>query len=274
MTTQPEFLTFARDLAEKAESVIMPHFQEHAVSYKADGSEVTVADRNGEALMRKLIGERYPDHAILGEEYGDSGADGATYCWVLDPIDGTAWFTLGVPLFGTLVALLKDNEPLVGVIHLPGLGETVYAAKGSGCWFQRRGSEPVQVHVSASPTLDSAIASATGVHSSDIQCKSEEIPYRLTQLIHQVRKFRFCSDCNQHALVCRGKLHIAVDTQMNPWDIAALVPCVEEAGGTVTNLAGERENIVFGGSLLSSCGGPLHEAVLEVLQPSDQSQWL
>jgi len=274
MTTKSDFLTFARELAYSAERTIMPHFQEHAVSYKSDGSEVTIADREGEALMRKLVNERYPDHAILGEEYGESGPQGAKHCWVMDPIDGTAWFTLGIPLFGTLIALLEDNEPILGVIHLPGLGETVYATRGGGCWFQRRDSEPRRIHVSAPPALNHAVASATGVHSSDIQCQSGETPYRLTQLIHQVRKFRFCSDCNQHALVCRGKLHIAVDTLMNPWDIAALVPCIEEAGGTVTNLAGDRHNIVFGGSLLSSCGGPLHETVLQLLQPSDQSQWL
>ncbi|MEO0407385.1 MAG: inositol monophosphatase family protein [Cyanobacteria bacterium P01_A01_bin.135] len=273
-TTRTEFLAFARELAAQAEAAIMPHFQEHAVSYKADGSEVTIADREGEAVMRRLIGDRYPDHAILGEEHGQSGPEGARYCWVLDPIDGTAWFTLGVPLFGTLVALLEDGEPIVGVIHLPGLQETVYAAKGSGCWFVRRGSDPTQVHVSAVPRLPEAIASATGVHSSDIQCHGEELPYRLTQLIHRVRKFRFCSDCNQHALVSRGKLQVAVDTLMNPWDVAALVPCIEEAGGKVTNLAGQRKNIVFGGSLLSTCGEPLHQTVLDLLQPAAESQWI
>ena len=272
--TTTEFLTFARQLATQAQGAIMPHFQEHAVSYKADGSEVTVADREGEALMRRLIAEQYPDHAVLGEEHGQSGSDHAKYRWVLDPIDGTAWFTLGVPLFGTLVALLEDNEPIVGVIHFPGLEETVYAAKGEGCWFTRRGSAPAQVQVSPVPELQAAIASATGVHSSDIQCQDEELPYRLTQLIHRVRKFRFCSDCNQHALISRGKLQIAVDTLMNPWDIAALVPCIEEAGGKVTNLAGERENIVFGGSLLSTCGEPLHQKVLDLLQPATESQWL
>ncbi|MGF1513256.1 MAG: inositol monophosphatase family protein [Elainellaceae cyanobacterium] len=274
MDTQLEFLSFARELAVQAESVIMPHFQDHAVSYKSDGSEVTIADRQGEERMRQLIGDRYPDHSILGEEYGESGASEGKHRWLLDPIDGTAWFTLGLPLFGTLVSLLEDNEPILGVIHFPGLQETVYAAKGQGCWRQTKGEAPVRIRVSPPPALGEAVASATGVHSSDIQCRPEEIPYRLTQLIHQVRKFRFCSDCNQHALVSRGKLHVAVDTLMNPWDIAALVPCVEEAGGMVTNLAGDRQGIVFGGSLLSTCGEPLHQTVLEVLQPSVQSQWL
>lgn len=277
------FLRFARQLAQVAEAAIMPHFREHTVSFKSDGSEVTIADQQGEQAMRSLIQSTFPDHDILGEEFGghsaaepdrsqaaSSDAGGMVsprYQWILDPIDGTAWFTLGLPLFGTLVALLEEGEPIVGVIHFPGLRETVYAAKGHSCWYQVQDEAPVAVTVRSPVELKQAIASTTGVHSSDIQSKSGEIPYRLTALINSVQKFRFCSDCNQHALICRGKLHVAVDTLMNPWDVAALVPCVEEAGGKVTNLQGERANIVFGGSLLSSCGEPLHSEVLQLLQP-------
>lgn len=264
-----EFLDFAQHLAQAAEAAIMPHFRDHTVSFKSDGTEVTIADQQGEQVMRSLIQQRYPDHDILGEEFGASDAmqrQTARYCWVLDPIDGTAWFTLGVPMFGTLVALLEEGEPIVGVIHFPGLGETVYAARGHGCWYHVPNREPGAVRVREPVELGGAIASATSVHSSDIQAKPGEIPYKLTDVINGVQKFRFCSDCNQHALVCRGKLHIAIDTLMNPWDIAAIVPCVEEAGGKVTNLQGERENIVFGGSLLSTCGEPLHGEVLRVLQ--------
>ncbi|MGB3492102.1 MAG: inositol monophosphatase family protein [Elainellaceae cyanobacterium] len=272
VNVQLSYLDFARQLAQAAEAVIMPHFRSHTVSFKSDGSEVTVADKQGEQVMRSLIEQTYPDHDILGEEFGASAQErtsdaGHQYQWILDPIDGTAWFTLGVPLFGTLVALLEQGEPIVGVIHLPGLGETVYAAKGHGCWYQAQGEQPVRVTVRPPVDLTQAIASTTGVHSSDIQCKSGETPYALTQLINSVQKFRFCSDCNQHALVCRGKLHVAVDTLMNPWDVAALVPCIEEAGGKVTTLQGDRHNIVFGGSLLSTCGEPLHSEVLKLLQP-------
>lgn len=276
-----EFLTFARHLAKAAETAIMPHFRNHTVSFKSDGTEVTIADKQGEQVMRSLINERYPNHGILGEEFGESASDsephgangsatnanGSSYRWILDPIDGTAWFTLGVPMFGTLIALLEDGEPTVGVIHFPGLRETVYAAKGHGCWYQVPDRDPVAVTVATPVELTGAIASATAVHSSDIQSNPGEIPYKLTDLIHGVQKFRFCSDCQQHALVCRGKLHIAVDTLMNPWDVAALVPCIEEAGGKVTNLQGKRDNIVFGGSLLSTCGEPLHSEVLRLLQP-------
>lgn len=269
MTTIQQFLNFARKLASTAEAAIIPHFQSHTVSFKSDGTEVTIADKQGEAVMRDLIAQTFPDHDILGEEFGDSRGKESTsrYRWVLDPIDGTAWFTLGVPLFGTLVALLEENEPIVGVIHLPGLGETVFAAKGLGCWFQARHQSPVRVHVRSSVSVENAIASTTGLHCTDVTPNPNEPHYRMTQLMKQVQKFRFCSDCNQHALVARGKLHVAIDTAMNPWDVAALVPCIEEAGGMVTNLAGERDNIVFGGSLITSCGEPLHSDVINILKP-------
>ena len=274
MTTTQQFLNFARRLAATAEATILPHFQNHTVSFKSDGTEVTIADKEGEAVMRDLIAQTYPDHDILGEEFGETdgeshseSASSSRYRWVLDPIDGTAWFTLGVPLFGTLVALLDNNEPIVGVIHLPGLGETVYAAKGMGCWFQSRHQSPIKVEVRSPVTVENAIASTTGLHCTDVTQNPKETHYRMTDLMKQVQKFRFCSDCNQHALVARGKLHVAIDTAMNPWDVAALVPCVEEAGGIVTNLAGERDNIVFGGSLITSCGEPLHSEVIKILQP-------
>lgn len=270
MTTTQQFLNFARQLASTAEATILPHFQNHTVSFKSDGTEVTIADQQGESVMRDLITETFPNHDILGEEFGESSAvshSSSRYRWVLDPIDGTAWFTLGIPLFGTLVALLEDNEPIVGVIHLPGLGETVYAAKGMGCWFQSRHQSPLKVEVRSPVAVENAIASTTGLHCTDITQNPNEAHYRMTALIKQVQKFRFCSDCNQHALVARGKLHVAVDTAMNPWDVAALVPCVEEAGGMVTNLSGNRDNIVFGGSLITSCGEPLHSDVIQILQP-------
>ncbi|NET48189.1 MAG: inositol monophosphatase family protein [Merismopedia sp. SIO2A8] len=286
MSTPSQFLDFALHLAHRAEATILPYFNNHTVSFKSDGSEVTIADKEGERVMRELITQTFPNHSILGEEFGEqtatsthSAPGSSSYRWVLDPIDGTAWFTLGVPLFGTLVALLEDNEPIVGVIHLPGIGETVYAAKGMGCWFQSRRTvseevsapDPIRVKVRSPVTIEEAIASTTGLHSTEITHNPGEIPYRMPDLIRQVRKFRFCSDCNQHALVARGKLHVAVDTLMNPWDVAALVPCVEEAGGTVTNLAGERDNIVFGGSLITSCGDPLHSEVIQILTPDPAS---
>jgi histidinol-phosphatase len=261
-------LDFALALARTAEAEILPRFRNVAVTHKPDGTEVTEADREAERQMRAQITDRYPDHAILGEEFGTTGSADARYRWVLDPVDGTAGFTLGVPLFGTLIALLDDGEPVVGVIHFPALGETVYAARGQGCWFQADDADPTRVTVNPVSTIEAATISTTGPHSSDIMADDDHTPYRLSALIRQAGKFRFVTDCMQHALVARGRIHAAVDTLMAPWDIAALVPCVEEAGGIAVSLDGTRDDIVYGSSLISASSEALAQAVRRVLQPA------
>jgi len=260
------YLDFALQLAAIAEKEIMPRYRNVTVSLKSDGTEVTEADREAERAMRAVIEQRYPDHDILGEEHGAT-QKGSRYCWVLDPVDGTASFTLGMPLFGTLVALLEDDEPVVGVIHLPALAETTYAAMGLGCWFKVGGSEAIRTQVNPVTSLKDAVASSSGVQSSDVFRKDGETPYRLSKLIQGARKFRFCGDCTQYALLSRGKLNVALDTVMHPWDIAALVPCVEEAGGVATSITGQRERVVFSGSMLTTSSPELHEEVLGLLRP-------
>ena len=263
-----EFLNFALHLAEASAAQIMPYYLNCVVNVKPDGTEVTDADRRAEEIVREMITKQFPDDSILGEEFGATNGSKTQHCWVIDPLDGTAWFTLGVPIFGTLIALLEDDEPLIGVIHFPVTNETVYAGKGLGCWFKAGNASPVQIRVNSKVDLKEAVVSAAGVHSSNIHVNSDQVPYNLTRLIHQAKKFRFCGDCLQHALVCRGRIHVAVDTLMQPWDSAAIIPCIEEAGGTATTLSGQREGVVFGGSLLTSCDASLHQEVLALLQPS------
>jgi histidinol-phosphatase len=184
---------------------------------------------------------------------------------VLDPIDGTRSFALGLPIFGTLIGYLENGEPQVGVIHFPAMGETVYAARGAGCWTRLRGSEPQRARVSTAKEARNAYVSACGADPSDIAPAPSGPCYRLSALIRRARRFRFVSDCVQHALVAQGRLDAAVDAVMNPWDIAALVPCVEEAGGVATDLEGRRENIVWRSSLLSSATPELHREIISIL---------
>lgn len=260
-----EYLEFALELAEGAEESILPRYRSCAVMRKADGSEVTAADREAEQAMVRMIRERYPDHGIVGEEYGESAQSVAGCRWVLDPIDGTASFTLGVPLFGTLIGLLEGQEAVAGVIHFPALGETVYAAAGRGCWWRSGGARASRVHVAPPVLLAEAAVSATGPHSSDIECKPGETPYRLSRVIQRAGKFRFVPDCYQHALVCRGSLHAAIDPVMNLWDIAALLPCIREAGGVAEPLRGGRNNVLGGGSLITASSQALLAEVAATL---------
>ncbi len=264
-----KYLSFARALVLAAENPIMHLYQHCAVSFKSDGSEVTDADREAEQIMREMITRVYSTHDMLGEEFGGDLKTNNEFQWVLDPIDGTASFVLGLPTFGTLVALLMYGEPVLGVINFPAMGETVYAAKGLGCWFESRNATRMQLNVSPPVELQGATISVSGIHNSDVA--GTKGPFALTSLIAQTKKLKVISDCVQHALVCKGKLHAAIDTEMKPWDIAALVPCVEEAGGIASSLSGRREGIVFGGSLLTSCDRSLHDKIVDVLSIPQRS---
>lgn len=258
-------LNLALKLARTAESEIMPRYRRATVDIKPDGSEVTDADRNAERLIRELLAKERPNDSVLGEEMGGTLTRGR--CWVVDPVDGTAWFTLGMPLFGTLVALVVDKEPVVGVIHMPVIGETVYAARGQGCFFVAPGIEAQRVRVSDSVKLGECIGSASGLHATDSAPMAGHPEWQVAGLAAKIRKFRFCGDCGQHGLVARGRLHFAIDTVMKPWDIAALVPCVEEAGGVVSSLSGGRDNILEAGSLLSAATAEVRDGVLASIRP-------
>lgn len=268
MSTYETYLAFALELAKVAEAEIVPRFRKTATQYKADGSEVTEADREAERAMRAVITERYPEHAILGEEFPESGPADARYRWVLDPVDGTMLFTLGVPTFGTLIGLLDNGVPVLGVIHFPAFRETMYAITGSGCWFQAQGEEPRKVSVDRVESLDKAFLSTSGLHATEIEPREGYQTYHIASLIQQAGRFRMCGDCLQHSLVAQGRLHCSIDTIMKPWDIAAILPCIEEAGGVASAADGSVDNIVFSGSLVTSCSPALHKMVIDMLNPT------
>src|SRR5262245_16164357 len=268
MPPSNHILDFALALAEAAETEILPVFRNCSVSWNPDGPEVTEAVRRAEEVMRGIISKRFPGHLVLGEEYGGPQEPTDAPLWVLDPVDGTASFAVGLPIFGTLIGYLERGEPQVGVIHLPAMGETIFAVKGGGCWSRLRGQDARPVKVSNVTEVGKAFISACNPNPSDIDPPRQGPCYRLSALIPRARKFRFISDCVQHALVAQGRIDAAVDAIMNPWDIAALVPCVEEAGGVVTDLQGVREHVVWRPSLLSSSSPDLHRQVLRILQGS------
>jgi fructose-1,6-bisphosphatase/inositol monophosphatase family enzyme len=152
-------LEFALDAAWQAGRITLGHFQADVqVERKADSSPVTVADRESERKLRDLIGRYWPEHGIIGEEYGQS-ANTADFTWIIDPIDGTKSFIQGVPLYGVLIGLTKGQTPVVGVAHFPALNETVYAARGEGCnWNGRR------VHVSTVSEISRAVLVGSDDH--------------------------------------------------------------------------------------------------------------
>jgi histidinol phosphatase-like enzyme (inositol monophosphatase family) len=224
-------LDFAHELAWQAGKITLRHFQSGvAVDRKADESPVTIADREAEAYLRAAILARYPDHAILGEEEGSSGAEDATYRWILDPIDGTKSFIRGVPLYGVMVGLLREGEPLIGAVNMPALGEIVYAGRGLGCFWNGR-----PCHVSGVTRLADSLLVPTIASGYERDGKAEAFS-RLSAAVGMLRTW---GDCYGYLLVATGRAEVALDPIMSVWDAAALQPILQEAGGTFTNWQGE-----------------------------------
>jgi histidinol-phosphatase len=235
-----------------------------AVKRKKDGTEVTAADRAAERLLRRTIGAAWPGDAILGEEYGGTLARQGR-CWLLDPIDGTASYVLGLGTFGTLLALLVDGEPVFGCIHLPAMRETTYAGTGRGCWLSRGGGRPRRVCVAAPRPIAEAGTGLTSFKVSDLAPRRG--PWRLSAMARAVGRVRLVGDCVQYALVCRGELDAAIDPLMNPWDIAPLMVCVREAGGSCSDLGGRTRDVLRANSFVAASSDSLRRALCKRLAP-------
>ena len=243
-----ELLDFATEIAWEAGRLIMSHFQVGVgVSTKPDRTPVTEADIAGERLLRKRIEAKFPGHRILGEEDGESGADPA-HRWILDPIDGTTSFIHGVPLFGMLIGLEINDEAVVGVCNIAGLGEMVTGAVGEGAFWNGR-----PARVSNVTEIGNALATTTdpatiGPIWDAVGAKGA------------VR--RTWGDAFGHALVCTGRSEIGLDPEMKAWDSSPFLPILEEAGGRFTDWDGNRT--IHGPNALST-NGALHDEVLELL---------
>ncbi len=224
-------LAFAVAIARQAGEQTLELFRTRSldVDRKSDGSPVTAADRAAEKLLRQRIGEEFPDDAILGEEFGESpGTSG--FRWVLDPIDGTKAFITGVPLYTTLVAVLHDDEPQIGVIFAPAAGEMVYAARGQGCWHVLGTAEPRRSLVSGVEKLEDAVFLTTSVRSFSTDRDTDARPV-YDRLQSACRISRTWGDAFGYLLIATGRAEIMIDPAMSLWDAAALQPIIEEAGG-------------------------------------------
>jgi histidinol phosphatase-like enzyme (inositol monophosphatase family) len=250
-----EFSKFARHLAEQAAKVIRPHFRKPIqITLKQDTSPVTLADKNGEAVMRDLIHKQYPDHGIIGEEFGNEN-ETAEFVWVLDPVDGTKSFISGALSFGTLIGLLFQGQPLLGVYYHPVLKDLLL---GDNRHTTLNGKN---VRIRQTDSLDTATLLATDHTHFDRFDNGE--PFNA--LVRNVGLYRNWGDCYGYFLLCSGYADIMLDAKMNLWDIAALIPLVRGAGGIITDLFGDDP---LKGDSIIACGRSLHPLVLKELQPS------
>jgi histidinol-phosphatase len=245
-------LEVAEEAARAGGAKALAHFKDGvSVETKKDGTPVSRADRESEATIRAILGKAFPDHAVLGEESGEERS-GATHRWIVDPVDGTVSFVAGVPLWGVLVGLEIAGDPVVGVMHLPAMDETYVAARGEGCSLNGW-----PCHVSTTARVEDALV----VTTSPRELRRRAPGY--AAFAERAKRERGWSDCYGYGLVASGRADVAMDNQLSPWDLCAVVPIVEEAGGRLTDWRGER-TIHAGTAIVSN--GLLHDAALAAMR--------
>ena len=253
-----ELREVAAELAYRAGRLTLGYFGDVSAETKADNSPVTEADRAAEKLIREGIERLYPDHGICGEEFGGARIE-APVLWVVDPIDGTKAFMRGIPTYAVLVACEVEGLPRVGAAYFPGLDELVSAAEGYGATLNGR-----PIRVSDCSDLGRALL-LTGDHKLVYACGKG---LRYDALRDACSESRSLPDAYGHVLVASGRAEIMADPIVNRWDIAALVPIVREAGGTVTDWQGSDE--YFRPEALSTNGKLLASVLRKLAVPRDR----
>ena len=242
----------AIEIARKGGKHTLKHFNKNVeVQRKDDDSPVTIADQEAEEIMRQEIQNRFPDHGILGEEHGTINEESSVQ-WILDPIDGTKSFIHGVPLYTTLIGVLVDDEPIVGIVYAPALDELCDAAKGKGT---RLNGEACSVR-SCNELSEATFLSTDGTTSEEFGFGNE-----FQTLLDKTRINRTWGDAYGHMLVATGRADIMFDPILNIWDAAPLLTIMQEAGGVYCDVHG-KETIQTGNGI--SCSKELLPQVLEI----------
>jgi histidinol-phosphatase len=252
----------AVNLAVEAGRSTLRYFQtnEFRVERKSDRSPVTIADKDAEQLIRKALTQAFPGDAILGEEFGEEGGD-SEYRWIIDPIDGTKSFISGVPIYSTLVGVTRNGQPFIGVIYIPALDEIVIGAIGHGAWYSRQSEPWVVAKVSSQGDLGEGLFVTTQIDS--FSKRGARSAYdELEELAYVTRTW---GDGYGYLLVATGRAEVMVDPIVNPWDVAAVLPVIQEAGGRFTDWQG-RPSIQTGDGVGSN--GMVHDKVLGILAKS------
>ena len=258
-------VAFAHELADVAGASILPHFRRRlTVANKAtDGSydPVTAADKSAERAVRKLVRARFPTHGFEGEEYGSEGLD-ARWRWVVDPIDGTRSFVLGLPLWGTLIGLTQDGAPTVGLMDQPYTRERFWASAHSsakGSFF--RDADGRQRRLKARQGVALADAMLMTTHPELFAPGTEMQGF--ARVKDKVRTCRYGGDCYAYCMLAAGHVDLIVEAGLKPYDITALIPIIEGAGGVITTWNGE--SAARGGRIVAAGDARLHAAALRLL---------
>ena len=251
-------LRLAHVIADQVDGLTMSRFlaADLQIETKPDLTPVSDADRDAEELIRTQLRRTRPRDAVLGEEFPTTGHGQRQ--WVVDPIDGTKNFVRGVPVWATLIALLVDRQPVVGLVSAPALNRRWWAATGTGAWTGRSLSAARRIHVSGVSRLQDASLSFSSLEGWRGRDRLEGF----LGLTEQVWRHRAYGDFWSYMMVAEGGVDIATEADLHLYDMAALVPVVVEAGGRFTSLAGQEGP--FGGNALAT-NGPLHDQVLAII---------
>jgi histidinol-phosphatase len=253
-------LDLAVKAARQAGNITLEYFRtdDLVVDLKQDNTPVTIADHKAEEYLRGEIASAFPDDGILGEEFAEQKG-GSGYRWIIDPIDGTKSFIHGVPLYGTLLGVEYGGQCVLGVIRIPALDECLYAAKGQGAWYFVGHNQPKPARVSQRKTLAKALFLTSEVIIFD-QTGRRTVYDRLQSATRLTRTW---GDCYGYLMVATGRADLMVDPVMAVWDAAALLPILEEAGGTFTDWQGRKT--IYTGEGIATNGLVLSE-VLEIVK--------
>ena len=254
-----DFTAFIGRLATASGETILPFFRTSlSVENKStshDFDPVTEADRAAEAVMRRMIKASFPQHGIVGEEFGSERED-AEYVWVLDPIDGTKSFIAGFPIWGTLIALLHQGTPVFGMMHQPYIGERFSGDSGSSRYYGPSGERKLAVRRCAS------LKEATSYTTSPLLMNtSDRAAFHRVEA--EVRLTRYGGDCYSYCMLAAGHLDLVVETELKPYDIAALIPIITGAGGVVSTWDGKPAQ--NGGRIIAAGDPRVHEAAMKLL---------
>jgi len=252
MSELNEFINFSKTLSQASAEIIKNYFRTPiAVESKTDSSPVTIADKKAEQLMRELILNNFPDHGIIGEEFGNVNED-AEYIWVLDPIDGTKSFICGALSFGTLIGLMKNREPVLGLFNQPILNELLIG-------------DNIITKINSSKTSVrncSSLSDAVLLTTDHLNIEKYQNIEKFNKLIKKVKLYRNWGDCYGYYLLATGFADIMIDPVMSPWDSIPLIPIIRGAGGVITDYQGN--NALKGNSITAASPG-IHQEVITLL---------
>lgn len=259
-----------KEIALSSFSIIEGKKNEVTFFEKKDFSIVSEADVETEAYIRERLQALTPDIPVYGEELGCEIADDCQLYWLIDPIDGTTWYKLGIPVYGSLIALVKEGEPVMGTIGLPAINTLVYAGKNEGCFIHTGENSVRRLFTEADQAeatrVEQATITASGIHGTSTWLENGDTHWNLIAVLESAKLFKFSGDCIQHVSVFNGSSDAAIDTIMKPWDSAAIIICAREAGFTVMDLNGNQQGILASGNLLTAKNAHLAKELIKLLQ--------